>query len=121
MGDAGEAGIREHRKIIFSIWPHALAQCTQEVGVGPGTDAGVAIWRDVRTVKCAERRGERPTTRERRAAGHGVAGKAAAGAHQVFAAGGPRATASDLKVRSASQPIVVFAHIPVWTVYEQWG
>src|SRR5208282_3036301 len=27
----------------------------------------------------------------------------------------------DLKGRSASQPIVVFAHIPLWTVYEQWG
>jgi len=29
--------------------------------------------------------------------------------------------AADLKGRSASQPIVVFAHIPLWTVYEQWG
>lgn len=28
---------------------------------------------------------------------------------------------SDLKGRSASQPIVVFAHIPLWTVYPQWG
>ena len=27
----------------------------------------------------------------------------------------------DLKDRSASTPIVVFAHIPLWTVYEQWG
>jgi len=27
----------------------------------------------------------------------------------------------DLKGRSASQPIVVFAHIPLWTVYPQWG
>ncbi len=27
----------------------------------------------------------------------------------------------DLKARPASQPIVVFAHIPLWTVYEQWG
>jgi Icc protein len=27
----------------------------------------------------------------------------------------------DLKGRAASQPIVVFAHIPLWTVYEQWG
>ena len=27
----------------------------------------------------------------------------------------------DLKGRSASQPIVVFAHIPLWLVYEQWG
>ena len=27
----------------------------------------------------------------------------------------------DLKGRSASQPIVLFAHIPLWTVYEQWG
>jgi Icc protein len=27
----------------------------------------------------------------------------------------------DLRGRSASQPIVVFAHIPLWTVYEQWG
>jgi 3',5'-cyclic AMP phosphodiesterase CpdA len=27
----------------------------------------------------------------------------------------------DLDGRSASTPIVVFAHIPLWTVYEQWG
>ena len=27
----------------------------------------------------------------------------------------------DLAGRSASQPIVVFAHIPLWTVYEKWG
>jgi 3',5'-cyclic AMP phosphodiesterase CpdA len=29
--------------------------------------------------------------------------------------------ADDLKGRSASQPIVVFAHIPMWTVYADWG
>jgi len=28
---------------------------------------------------------------------------------------------NDLKDRSASQPIVLFAHIPLWTVYEKWG
>ena len=27
----------------------------------------------------------------------------------------------DVQGRSASQPIVVFAHIPLWTVYPQWG
>ncbi len=27
----------------------------------------------------------------------------------------------DLKGRPASTPIVVFAHVPLWTVYEQWG
>ena len=27
----------------------------------------------------------------------------------------------DLTGRSASTPIVVFAHIPLWTVYEKWG
>jgi Icc protein len=27
----------------------------------------------------------------------------------------------DLAHRSASQPIVVFAHIPLWIVYEKWG
>jgi len=27
----------------------------------------------------------------------------------------------DVKERSASQPIVVFAHIPLWTVYPAWG
>ena len=27
----------------------------------------------------------------------------------------------DLAGRSASQPVVVFAHIPLWTVYPQWG
>jgi 3',5'-cyclic AMP phosphodiesterase CpdA len=28
---------------------------------------------------------------------------------------------NDVKGRSASTPIVVFAHIPLWTVYETWG
>jgi 3',5'-cyclic AMP phosphodiesterase CpdA len=28
---------------------------------------------------------------------------------------------ADLKDRTASTPIVVFAHIPLWTVYPQWG
>jgi 3',5'-cyclic AMP phosphodiesterase CpdA len=27
----------------------------------------------------------------------------------------------DLKGRSASTPIVVFAHVPLWTVYQDWG
>jgi len=27
----------------------------------------------------------------------------------------------DLKAKSASTPVVVFAHIPLWTVYPQWG
>src|SRR6266850_35674 len=29
--------------------------------------------------------------------------------------------AADLKGRSASAPIVVFAHMPLWTIYEPWG
>jgi 3',5'-cyclic AMP phosphodiesterase CpdA len=29
--------------------------------------------------------------------------------------------ATDLKSRSASTPIVVFAHMPLWTIYEPWG
>jgi 3',5'-cyclic-AMP phosphodiesterase len=29
--------------------------------------------------------------------------------------------AADLKPRSSSTPIVVFAHIPLWTVYPDWG
>jgi 3',5'-cyclic AMP phosphodiesterase CpdA len=29
--------------------------------------------------------------------------------------------ADDLKGKSASTPVVVFAHIPLWVVYEQWG
>ncbi len=29
--------------------------------------------------------------------------------------------AADLKHRSASGPIVVFAHMPLWTIYEPWG
>jgi 3',5'-cyclic AMP phosphodiesterase CpdA len=29
--------------------------------------------------------------------------------------------AQDLKHRSASTPIVVFAHMPLWTIYEPWG
>ncbi len=28
---------------------------------------------------------------------------------------------ADLKNRSASTPVVVFAHIPLWTVYPEWG
>ena len=28
---------------------------------------------------------------------------------------------ADLKGRSASSPIVVFAHMPLWTIYEPWG
>ena len=28
---------------------------------------------------------------------------------------------ADLKERSASTPIVVFAHMPLWTIYEPWG
>ena len=28
---------------------------------------------------------------------------------------------ADLKSRSASTPIVVFAHIPLWVVYKDWG
>jgi 3',5'-cyclic AMP phosphodiesterase CpdA len=27
----------------------------------------------------------------------------------------------DLKGRAASQPIVVFAHIPLWSIYPDWG
>jgi Calcineurin-like phosphoesterase len=29
--------------------------------------------------------------------------------------------AADLKGRSASTPVVIFAHMPLWTVYEPWG
>jgi 3',5'-cyclic-AMP phosphodiesterase len=29
--------------------------------------------------------------------------------------------AEDLKARSASTPIVLFAHVPLWTVYPDWG
>jgi len=28
---------------------------------------------------------------------------------------------ADLKARSASTPIVVFAHMPLWTIYQPWG
>jgi 3',5'-cyclic-AMP phosphodiesterase len=28
---------------------------------------------------------------------------------------------NDLKNRASSQPIVVFAHIPLWTIYPEWG
>lgn len=28
---------------------------------------------------------------------------------------------ADLKGRASSQPIVVFAHMPLWTIYEPWG
>jgi 3',5'-cyclic AMP phosphodiesterase CpdA len=28
---------------------------------------------------------------------------------------------ADLRARSSSTPIVVFAHMPLWTVYEPWG
>jgi 3',5'-cyclic AMP phosphodiesterase CpdA len=29
--------------------------------------------------------------------------------------------AADLKGRAASTPVVVFAHMPLWTIYEPWG
>ena len=29
--------------------------------------------------------------------------------------------ADDLKGQASSTPIVVFAHIPLWTVYPEWG
>jgi len=29
--------------------------------------------------------------------------------------------AADLKSRSSSTPIVIFAHMPLWTIYEPWG
>ena len=29
--------------------------------------------------------------------------------------------AASLKARSSSTPIVVFAHMPLWTIYEPWG
>jgi 3',5'-cyclic AMP phosphodiesterase CpdA len=29
--------------------------------------------------------------------------------------------AADLKGRASSTPIVVFAHMPLWTIYEPWG
>ena len=29
--------------------------------------------------------------------------------------------ADDLKGRSSSTPVVVFAHMPLWTIYEEWG
>ncbi len=29
--------------------------------------------------------------------------------------------ATDLKGRSSSTPIVIFAHMPLWTIYEPWG
>ena len=29
--------------------------------------------------------------------------------------------AADLKGRTASTPVVVFAHMPLWTIYEPWG
>jgi len=29
--------------------------------------------------------------------------------------------ADDLKGKSASMPIVVFAHIPLWVLYEKWA
>jgi len=28
---------------------------------------------------------------------------------------------NDLAARAASQPVVVFAHMPLWTIYEPWG
>ncbi len=29
--------------------------------------------------------------------------------------------ADDLRGRAASQPLVVFAHVPLWTIYAEWG
>jgi Icc protein len=27
----------------------------------------------------------------------------------------------DLKAQKSDMPIAVFAHVPLWTVYQQWG
>ena len=85
IADIGEARIREHRKVVGAIWPHALAQRAQKLRIGPVPDSSVRIRRDVRAIKSAEWRGQCPPACERRSAHCGVARYTASRMYQVFA------------------------------------
>src|SRR6516162_1018191 len=86
VGDPGEARIGKHRKIVRPVGAHALAQCPQELRVGPPANAGFRIGRDVWAVEGPEWSGERSTSGQLLPAGSGVAREAATRPHQVFAA-----------------------------------
>jgi len=86
IGDAGEARIREHRKVVCSVGPHAFAECSQKLRVGPAADAGFRIGCDIRTVEGAKRGSERPASSQLLSAGNGMAREASAGVHEIFAA-----------------------------------
>ena len=86
VGDAGEARIREHWEIVRSVGPHAFAQCSQKLRVGPAADAGFRIGCNIRTVEGAKRGSERPASSQLLSAGNGMAREAPAGAHEIFAA-----------------------------------
>jgi len=87
VGDAGEARIWEHRKVVCSVGPHALAQCTQKLRVGPAADTGLRVGCDVRTVEGAKRGGERPASGQLLSAGNRMTREAPAGAHEILPAG----------------------------------
>src|SRR6202011_4563787 len=76
VGDAGEARIREHWEIVRSVGPHAFAECSQKLRVGPAADAGFRIGWDFRTVKDAERGSKRPASSQLLFAGNGMAREA---------------------------------------------
>src|SRR6202045_1915997 len=86
VGDAGEARIWEHWEIVRSVGPHAFAECTQKLRVGPAADAGFRIGCDIRTVEGAKRGSERPASSQLLSAGNGMAREAPAGSHEIFAA-----------------------------------
>src|SRR6201981_2514904 len=85
IGDAGEARIREHRKVVCSVGPHAFAECSQKLRVGPAADAGFRIGCDIWTVEGAERGSKPPASSQLLSAGNGMAREASAGAHEIFA------------------------------------
>src|SRR6516165_2343232 len=86
VGDPGKARVRKHWEVVRSVGTDTLAQCAQELRVGPAADAGLRIGRDVRAVEGPEWSGERSTSGQLLPAGSGVAREAATRPHQVFAA-----------------------------------
>jgi len=73
VGDAGEARIREHWEIVRSVGPHAFAECSQKLRVGPAADTGFRIGCDIRTVERANGGSERSPSRQLFSPGNGMA------------------------------------------------
>ena len=59
--------VREDRKIVLAFGAQPKSERTQKLVIGPFTDAGLSVRRDVRAVVSAEGRLESASPRERRA------------------------------------------------------